>query len=81
MKKSGPPGASRRSRDGNPPLQELRIRGVVNDTAVPVRVLHDPLVDGRWGASCPTWSTIERWEPPFHAGAGSHGTAGGRART
>ena len=33
------------------------------------------------GAPCPAWSTIERWEPPLHAGAGSQGTAGGRERT
>ena len=29
----------------------------------------------------PPWYTIERWEPTSHTGAGSQGTAGGRART
>ena len=44
-------------------------------------VVVDHLVDGGWGAFCPAWSTIERWEPTSHTGAGSQGTAGGRART
>ena len=26
-------------------------------------VVDDHLVDGGWGAFCPAWSTIERWEP------------------
>jgi len=48
---------------------------------VPGRVVVvDHLVDGGWGAFCPAWSTIERWEPTSHTGAGSQGTAGGRAR-
>jgi hypothetical protein len=82
VKKSGPPEACRRFGRRSQPHQQQHARVIANTAAVSDRVvIDDPLVDGGWGASCPAWSTIERWEPPSHTGASSHGTAGGRART